>query len=115
MTIEDIQSICRKYRGVTEDIKWGNRLCFNIGGKMFLLTAPDEVPCAASIKVSAEEFEEISSREGFMPAPYLARYQWVFVDDIQRLSKKQWEAFIDTAYHQVASRLPVKIKKQIGL
>jgi len=82
---------------------------------MFLITAPDAVPCSASIKVADENFDEISAREGFMPAPYLARYKWVWMDDIRRLSKKQWEAYIDTAYHLVASRLPLKTKKQLGL
>lgn len=115
MTIEEIQTICRQYKGVTEDIKWENHLCFNVGGKMFLITAPDEVPCSASIKVPDDDFDEISSREGFMPAPYLARYKWVHMDDIKRLSKKQWESFIRTAYDQVASRLPVKIKRELGL
>lgn len=115
MTIDDIQAICGKYRGVTEDIKWENHLCFNIGGKMFLITAPDSVPCSASIKVADEDFDEISSKQGFMPAPYLARYKWVFMDDIRRLSKKQWEAYIDTAYNLIASKLPAKLKKQIAL
>lgn len=115
MTIEDIQAICAKQRGVTEDIKWEVHLCFNVGGKMFLMTSPDQVPCQASIKVADEDFDEITSKQGFMPAPYLARYKWVHIDDITRLSKKQWEAYIETAYRLVASRLPTKVRKQIGL
>jgi predicted DNA-binding protein (MmcQ/YjbR family) len=115
MTIEDVQALCKKHRGVTEDIKWEDHLCFNIGGKMFLVTAPDAVPCSASIKVADEDFEEISSREGFMPAPYMARYKWVHMDDIRRLSKKEWAKFIDTAYHLVAAKLPTKTKTQLGL
>ena len=115
MTIEDIQQICRTYPGVTEDIKWEDHLCFNVGGKMFLITSPDLVPCTASIKVSDEDFDDISSMEGFMPAPYLARYKWVWMDDIRRLSRKQWERFVDTSYHLVASKLPAKIRRQIGL
>ena len=115
MTIEDIQAICSKYRGVTSDIKWEDHLCFNVGGKMFLITAPDLVPCTASIKVADEDFESISEKEGLMPAPYLARYKWVWMDDIRRLSKKEWQTYIDTAYHLVAGKLPAKTRKQIGL
>jgi predicted DNA-binding protein (MmcQ/YjbR family) len=115
MTIEDIQTICKRYKGVTEDIKWEDHLCFNVGGKMFLVTAPDQVPCSASIKVSDETFEEISSQDGFMPAPYMARYKWVHMDDINRLSKKQWESYIRTAYEMVAAKLSKKIKKDFGL
>lgn len=115
MTVEDIEKICRKYGGVTEDIKWQDHLCFNVGGKMFLITAPDAVPISASIKVSEEVFDQFSDKEGFLPAPYLARYKWIWMDDINRLSQKQWLSFIDMAYHLVASRLPVRVRKEIGL
>ncbi|HEY9487775.1 MAG TPA: MmcQ/YjbR family DNA-binding protein [Chryseosolibacter sp.] len=114
MTIEDIQAITNTYNGVTEDIKWEDHLCFSVGGKMFLITAPDTVPISASIKVSDEAFVELSDREGLKPAPYLARYKWIWMDDIRRLPKKQWETYIDQAYHLIASKLPAKVKKQIG-
>jgi len=115
MTIEDIQVICKKHAGVTEDIKWEDHLCFNVGGKMFLITAPDAVPVSASLKVSDEAFEELPNREGFMPAPYLARYKWIWMDDISRLSKREWERYIATAHQLVASKLPVRTRKQLGL
>ena len=115
MTIEDIQSICKKYPGVTQDIKWGDHLCFCVASKMFLITAPDAIPCTASIKVADEDFEEIAAREGFMPAPYLARYKWVWMDDISRLSPREWERFIDNAFQLVASRLSQKTKREMGL
>src|SRR5688500_20396757 len=91
MSIEDIQKICKKHRGVTQDIKWENHLCFNVGGKMFLITSPDAVPQSASFKVVAEEFDELCAKKGFMPAPYLAKHKWVHLDDIHRLSAKQWQ------------------------
>jgi predicted DNA-binding protein (MmcQ/YjbR family) len=115
MTLENICAICKNFKGVTEDIKWENHLCFNVGGKMFLVTSPDTVPISASFKVNDDEFEILSSREGFMPAPYLARYKWVRIDDINLLSKKQWEFYIQESYMLIASRLPEKIKKQLGL
>lgn len=115
MTIEDIQKICKKHGSVTEDIKWEDHLCFNVGGKMFLITSPDAVPISASLKVSDETFHELSDKEGFQPAPYLARYKWIWMDDINRLSRKQWESYISEAYHLVASRLPARVRKEIGL
>jgi hypothetical protein len=36
MNSEDLQGICEKLKGVTEDIKWEDHLCFNVGKKMFL-------------------------------------------------------------------------------
>lgn len=115
MTIEELQIICRKLTGVTEDIKWEDHLCFNIGGKMFLVTAPDQVPVSASFKVPDETFEEIAARPGFTPAPYMARYKWVHLNDINKVSAREWEQYIQQSFRLVAAKLPVKIKREIGL
>lgn len=92
--------------GVTEDIKWENHLCFNVGGKMFLITSPDESPVTASFKTTEEKFEELSEREGFMPAPYLARNKWVKVDDIGRLMVKEGKELLELSYKLVKEKLP---------
>lgn len=113
MNIQDIQQICQKLKGVTEDIKWEDHLCFNVGGKMFLVTSPDQHPVSASFKVSDEEFETLTEKDGFIPAPYLARYKWVHLDDINRLSIKEWEYYIQNSHHLIASKLPAKLKKEI--
>ncbi|MEO8665323.1 MAG: MmcQ/YjbR family DNA-binding protein [Ignavibacteria bacterium] len=44
MKIEDLQKIAMGLPGVAQDIKWQGHLCFNIGGKMFLVTSPDALP-----------------------------------------------------------------------
>lgn len=114
MTIEDLQSICKTFPGTTEDIKWENHLCFNVGEKMYLVTSPDTIPHTASFKVSDEEFEELTNREGFKPAAYLARYKWVYVDDINCMGKKEWSKYLRQSYDLVFAKLPAKIRKQIG-
>jgi predicted DNA-binding protein (MmcQ/YjbR family) len=110
MTLENLQIICRQLDNVTEDIKWGHDYCFNVGGKMFLVVAMDNVPVSASFKVAEEIFEEITEREGFKPAPYMARHKWVYTDDINRLNKKEWTHFIGESYRLVAAKLPKKKK-----
>ena len=55
------------------------------------------------------------SREGFKPAPNVARYKWVFIDDISKMNKKEWEKYIAQSYNLVKEKLPAKIKKQLGL
>jgi predicted DNA-binding protein (MmcQ/YjbR family) len=106
MTIEDVQTICKKLDNVTVDIKWGHDLCFNIGGKMFFVTDVDNVPTSASFKTDEETFNTLIEREGFKPAPYLARHKWVYVDDINRLSKKEWQHFIAQSYELIKAKLP---------
>ena len=115
MHVEDIQALCKELPLVKEDIKWGNDLVFSIGGKMFCVVGIDQLPVSASFKVSEEEFEEVSSKEGFKPAPYVARYKWIWVDDISRLSKSDWKKYIVQAYELVKQKLPKKIRKELGL
>lgn len=115
MNIEDIQSLCKELPAVTEDIKWGNDLMFSVGEKMFCVIGLNQSPTTASFKVTDEEFDEICSREHFKPAPYVARYKWVYIDDISKMSKKDWHKYINQSYNLVRDKLPAKVKKQIGL
>ena len=115
MNTEELQKICRKHTGVTEDIKWGHDLVFSVGGKMFCVIGLDQIPVSASFKVNDEEFEEMADREGFRPAPYVAKYKWVLADDINVLSVKEWKSFIAQSYELVAAKLPAKTRKQLGL
>ena len=115
MNIEELQTICKSLPQVTEDIKWGNDLCFCIGGKMFCVIGLNQSPTSASLKVLEEEFEEISTRKGFIPAPYVARYKWVLAEDITILSSKEWQHYVTQSYSLVKDKLSAKIKKELGL
>jgi predicted DNA-binding protein (MmcQ/YjbR family) len=115
MTIAELHDLCLSFPAVTEDIKWGEHLCFNIGGKMFMVTSPDNVPVTASFKTSAEDFQLLSDKVGFRPAPYMARNQWIYLDDISLLSLKQWHYYARRSYDLIASKLPMRTQKQLGL
>lgn len=115
MNIEDLQSICKALPAVAEDIKWGNDLVFSVGGKMFCVAGLDQSPTSASFKVKDEEFEEMCSREGFKPAPYVAKYKWIWLDDISRMNKKEWQHYAKQSYELVKAKLSAKAKKEAGL
>jgi predicted DNA-binding protein (MmcQ/YjbR family) len=112
--IEEIQDICRKMPGVTEDIKWGHDLVFSVGGKMFCVVGLDESPTSASFKVTDDEFEEMSNRPHFKPAPYVAKYKWVLIEDITKMKKTDWKKYLAQSYELVKEKLPAKLKKQLG-
>lgn len=114
MTVEEIQTICNSFPGVTNEIRWEDHLCFYVGGKMFLVTAPDHVPVSATIKVSDEDFELLQQREGIIPAPYMARYKWLRLDNIHRFTNTEWEHYLKIAYDLVFSKLPAKSRKEIS-
>ena len=115
MTTEEIQAICKKLPGVTEDIKWGHDLVFSVGAKMFCVVGLDQAPTTASFKVKDEDFDAMCSRQGFKAAPYVAKYKWVWTDDINRMSKKEWEKNLRQSYELVKDKLSVKVKKQLGI
>jgi predicted DNA-binding protein (MmcQ/YjbR family) len=104
MNVEEIQKTCNELPGVTEDIKWGHDLCFSVNKKMFLVVGVDESPVNASFKVTDEQFEEMSARPGFKPAPYMARHKWVFISDTKLMNKKEWKFFIKQAYEIVGKK-----------
>lgn len=101
MNIEDLQAICKKLPAVTEDVKWENDLVFSVGTKNVFRVALEVIPATASFKVKEDEFDEMSAPEGFKPAPYVAKYKWVWIEDISRLSRKEWEQYIRQSYELV--------------
>jgi predicted DNA-binding protein (MmcQ/YjbR family) len=113
MNIEEIQKICAEWPGVTEDIKWGADLVFSVGGKMFCVVGLEQTPTSASFKVTDEEFDELSVSPGFKPAPYVAKYKWVWIEDISKMKKTDWKKYLKQSYELVKAKLPAKIKKQI--
>lgn len=115
MDIEVLQQLCKALPSVTEDIKWGNDLCFCIGSKMFCVVGLNQSPTSASFKVLDEEFEGMSHREGFKPAPYVARYKWVLAEDLNVLSNSEWQYYVTQSYTLIKDKLPAKVKKELNL
>jgi predicted DNA-binding protein (MmcQ/YjbR family) len=115
MTIEDLMTICNRLTGVTTDIKWEDHLCFNVGQKIFLVTSPDNPPPTASFKVTEEEFDRLTEREGITQARYFAKRQWVAVDNIDRLNQGEWEYYLAESHRLVASKLTKKLRAELGI
>jgi predicted DNA-binding protein (MmcQ/YjbR family) len=112
MDIETLRAICLALPGTTEDVKWGADLCFSIGEKMYCVTG-FEMPTGATLKVPDADFDELCSRPGFAPAPYLARAKWILVEDLDNLNKAEWQFFIKQSYELVKSKLPKRLQKMI--
>ena len=114
MNIDKLREYCLSLPAVTEDVKWGHDLCFSIAGKMFCVAAL-EGRLSVSFKVKDDEFDELSNSPGMRPAPYVARYKWVLVEEVNALSRKEWEHYIKQSYDLVRAKLPKKLARQYGL
>lgn len=114
MDIEQLRLLCKALPAVTEEIKWDNDLCFLVGRKMFCVTSLDP-PLRVSFKVPDEDFDELVAREGFIPAPYMARARWVSVLEPHRVKPKAWKDFIGKSYALVSAKLTKKARKELGI
>ena len=112
--LEQLRNNCLQLKETTEDIKWENHLCFCVGDKMYLVTAPDAVPVSVSFKASDEDFEELITRDGIIPAPYMARHKWVHVDNIERFSLQELCDYAQKSYELVKSKLPKKLQNELS-
>jgi predicted DNA-binding protein (MmcQ/YjbR family) len=106
MTLETIREICGRFPGVVEDVKWGNDLCFCVGGKMF--AAMDlNPPHSIGFKCTPEDFGELTERPGVRPAPYLARAMWVQEEVLgSALERRDFERLLKSAYELIVAKLP---------
>ena len=100
---------------VTERVQWGNDLLFSIGDKMFAVAGLDaKYPTKLSLKCTPEKFAELVEREGIIPAPYVARYHWVALEDLDALPSRELKELLKTAYQLVHDKLPLKVRKKLG-
>src|SRR5215470_3657732 len=114
MGIEAIRKYCMSLRGATETLQWGDDLVFKIGGKMFaVLPLEPSVPTKLSFKCSPDKFYELTERPDIIPAPYLARAQWVALERLEALSSAELEELLLEAYELVRAKLPKKMQEQV--
>ena len=114
MDREQLRSFCLSLPAVTEDVKRDNDLCFSVGGKMFCVASLDP-PFSCAFKVRDEMFAEMSSRDGFMPAPYMARARWVKVNTPGKLLRKEWQDLVRDSYEMIKAKLTKKARMELGL
>ena len=106
MTLDSLRKFCKRLPHVTEDVKWGNDLCFLIGGKMFAVACLDAADGhAVSFKCTPEEFAELVDVSGIIPAPYMARNHWVTLERFDALRDAEIEARVRQSYGLVKAKL----------
>jgi predicted DNA-binding protein (MmcQ/YjbR family) len=115
MDVETLRRYCLSLPHATEGIQWGNNLLFRIGNKMFAIVALERTPASMAFKCSPEEFAELTEREGIIPAPYLARNNWVLLESLDALPRAELKRLIKDSYGMVAAKLPKKMRAKLGL
>lgn len=110
MNIDVLRKFCLALPHVTEDVKWGNDLCFCIGKKMFAVTGIETGNNTISFKCTTEKFAELVEIEGIIPAHYVARFHWVTMEKAGALEIGALRELITSSYQMVRDKLPKRLR-----
>jgi len=114
MNVDWLRELCLSFPGAREQIQWGSDLLFKVGGKMFVATPLEPAPVCLSFKASPEHFAELTERPSVIPAPYLARAQWVALQAWDALPDDELARLLRDSYDMVFARLPKKTREAVS-
>ncbi len=112
MNAEEIRKYCMAFPEASENLQWGDDLCFKIRGKIFTIVNLDNPRLC--FKCAPETFAELIEREDIHPAPYVGRYKWVMLDRLDALGHEELRELIRQSYELVAAKAPGKTAKDSG-
>jgi predicted DNA-binding protein (MmcQ/YjbR family) len=110
MKVDAIREYCLAFPAATENLQWGDDLCFKIRGKIFVIVGLDNPQLC--LKCTPETFAELIEREDIRPAPYVGRYKWVMLDRLDALRGDELRELIRESYEMVAAKAPGKTAKK---
>jgi predicted DNA-binding protein (MmcQ/YjbR family) len=107
--VDWIRKLCLSLPNTTENMQWGEDLCFKVRGKIFTIVDLSQGSRApVCFKCTAEGFDELLEIEGISPAPYVGRYKWVLLANSNLLPSSELGARIRRSYDLVVARVPKK-------
>jgi predicted DNA-binding protein (MmcQ/YjbR family) len=112
MKLDSIREFCLSFPQATENLQWGDDLCFKIAGKIFAIIGVDNPRLC--FKCTPDTFAELIEREDIHPAPYVGRYKWVMLDRLDAVGWDELRELIGASYAMVAAKVPAKKKSEKG-
>ena len=119
--VDWIRKLCLSFPDVTEDMPWGDDLCFKVGGKIFVsMVLSDGRFPRITLKATPERFHELLEIEGIAPAAYVGRYKWVTLancnvvpaPELENLIRQSYELVVDKASKMNSSKGKTKHTKK---
>ena len=108
MDIDWVRQYCLSLPHATEKVQWQDDLVFKVGGKMFAVVALEPGDHWLSFKCTPEEFASLVEQPGIIPAPYLARAQWVALVAECTLPRAEIKRLLSRAHDLIFAKLPRK-------
>src|SRR3974390_482900 len=114
MDIDALRRLCLSFPGATEQVQWGSDLLFKVCGKMFAVTPLEPAPVWLSLKVTPDNFVELTERPGIIPAPYLARASWIAIESPTILPTPELASLLRGSYDLAVAKLPRKARESLS-
>src|SRR6267378_1117713 len=111
--VDWVRELCLSFPGATEKVTWGHDLTFRISDKIFAVTVLELAKVWLSFKCSAENFADLTERAGIIPAPYMARAQWVALETKDALPKEELAVLLQDSYNLVLAKVPRKTREAL--
>jgi predicted DNA-binding protein (MmcQ/YjbR family) len=114
MNVDWVRKLCLSFPGAFEQVVWEGDLTFKVAGKMFAHTVLEVAPVWLSFKCSGENFADLTERTGIIPAPYLARAQWVALETKDAIPPNELAGLLRESYELVVAKLPKKARDTLS-
>jgi len=112
----EIEKLCLSLPAVTLVVQWGESRVYKVGGKIFAVLSPaSERPQTLSFKVSDESFHILTHQKNIIPAPYLAKSKWVYLERLDALTVRETKAYLTRAHALIAAGLSRRKRTELGL
>jgi predicted DNA-binding protein (MmcQ/YjbR family) len=112
--VEAIRRHCLGFPHTAESVQWGADLCFKVDGKLFAVAPLEVAPVRLSFKCTPESFAELCERSGIIPAPYMARAQWVALQSLNAVPDGELCELLAESYRLVWERLTKKLREELA-
>ena len=114
MDIDELRRYCLEFPHTTENVQWEIDLCFKVDGKLFAVTPLEVAPVRLSFKCTPENFTELCERADVIPAPYMARAQWVALRSYISVPDDELRELLADSYRLVWERLPKRRREELA-
>jgi predicted DNA-binding protein (MmcQ/YjbR family) len=115
MDIDWVREYCLALPHTTERVQWGDDLVFKIGEKMYAVVALEPGDHWLAFKCTPEEFSALVERPGIVPAPYLARAQWVALETYDALPTGDIKRLLRQAYSLIFAKLSKRLQARLSV
>jgi predicted DNA-binding protein (MmcQ/YjbR family) len=116
MDLEELSDFVGSLPGAAEEQPFGPNVdVFKVGGKIFAILSPDDIPGAISLKCDPVEAEELRDRfAAVTPGYHLNKRHWNTVILDGSIPDELVRAMVARSYGSVVAGLPRSVREQIA-